>query len=291
MATTALRERMRAILRTRNYSERTEETYILAVARFARHFGRSPDQLGRAEIDAYQIWLRNEKRVSVVLFNQTMCALRFFYREVLGKSDVVERIPYARGVRRLPVVLSVEETIRYLSSIPEPRYRVLLTTIYATGARLSEALWLRGTDIDSARMVVRIRQGKGKKDRYVPLPPALLEMLREHWRREHLHDLLFPSASDPSRPPSGATVQRYLQRFGSRAGLRKRVTPKTFRHCYATHLIEQGVSTRVVQVLLGHADVHTTETYTHVSPATLGNVVTPLERVLAATVPEPPPAP
>jgi integrase/recombinase XerD len=274
---------MRAILRTRNYSARTEQTYLTAVARFARHFGRSPDQLGRTEIDAYQIWLRNEKRVSATLFNQTMCALRFFYREVLGLTDLVERIPYARGERRLPVVLSTEETIRYLRSIPEPRYRVLLTTIYATGARLSEALSLRGSDIDSARMVVRIRQGKGKKDRYVPLPPALLEMLREHWRREHLRDLLFPSASDPSRPPSGATVQRYLQRFASRAGLLKRVTPKTFRHSYATHLIEQGISTRVVQVLLGHASVHTTETYTHVSPALLGNVVAPLERVLAAT--------
>ena len=282
MVTTALRERMRAILRARNYSPRTEETYIAAVVHFARHFRRPPDQLGAEHVIAYQVWLRDQKHASHVLFNQTVCALRFFYGEVLDQPDVVERIRYARHERRLPVVLSVEETIELLRSIEHPRYRVLLTTIYATGLRLSEALALRAADIDSKRMVVRVRQGKGKKDRYVPLPPALLELLREHWRREHLRDLLFPHLSDPSRPADPTGVQRYLQRLVAKAGLAKKVTPRTLRHCYATHLIEQGTSTRVVQVLLGHSNVHTTETYTHVSPSTLGNVTGPLERVLKA---------
>ena len=282
MVTTALRERMRAILRARNYSPRTEETYIAAVVHFARHFRTPPDQLGPEHVIAYQVWLRDQKRASHVLFNQTMCALRFFYGEVLDQPGVVERIRYARHERRLPVVLSVEETIELLRSIEHPRYRVLLTTIYATGLRLSEALALRAADIDSKRMVVRVRQGKGKKDRYVPLPPALLDLLREHWRREHLRDLLFPHLSDPSRPADPTGVQKYLQRIVAKAGLAKKVTPKTLRHCYATHLIEQGTSTRVVQVLLGHANVHTTETYTHVSPSTLGNVTGPLERVLKA---------
>ena len=282
MVTTALRERMRAILRARNYSPRTEETYIAAVVHFARHFKTSPDRLGAEHVVAYQVWLRDQKHASYVLFNQAMAALRFFYGEVLERRDVVERIRYARHERHLPVVLSVSETVDFLSSIDLPRYRVLLMTIYATGLRLGEALALRAADIDSKRMVVRVRQGKGKKDRYVPLPPKLLEMLREHWRREHLCDLLFPRPGDPSRPASPATVQRYMQRFAAKAGLTKKVTPKTLRHCYATHLIEQGTSTRVVQVLLGHANVHTTETYTHVSPSTLGNVVGPLERVLSA---------
>ncbi len=282
MVTTALRERMRAILRARNYSPRTEQTYISAVAHFARHFGKSPDHLGPEHVAEYQVWLRDEKRASNVLFNQAMCALRFFYGKVLERPETVERIPYARSERRLPVVLSVDETIRFLRSIDVPRYRVLLSTIYATGLRLSEALGLRASDIDSQRMVVRVRQGKGKKDRYVPLPPALLEMLREHWRREHLRDLLFPRPSDPLRRASPATVQKYVQRFGQKAKLTKKITPKTLRHCYATHLIEQGTSTRVVQVLLGHSNVHTTETYTHVSPSTLGNVTGPLERVLKA---------
>ena len=282
MVTTALREKMRAILRARNYSPRTEETYISAVAHFARHFRTSPDQLGAEHVAQYQVWLRDQKRASNVLFNQAMCALRFFYGKVLERPETYERIAYARSERRLPVVLSIDETVRFLQSIDIPRYHVLLSTIYATGLRLSEALALRAADIDSKRMVVRVRQGKGKKDRYVPLPPKLLEMLREHWRREHLRDLLFPRPTDPSRPASPTTVQKYLQRFSAKAGLTKKVTPKTLRHCYATHLIEQGTSTRVVQVLLGHSNVHTTETYTHVSPAILGNVVGPLERVLSA---------
>jgi integrase/recombinase XerD len=282
MVTTALRERMRAILRARNYSHRTEQTYIAAVIHFARHFGTPPDRLGGKHVLDYQVWLRDQKHASHVLFNQTMCALRFFYGQVLERPDVVERICYARHERRLPVVLSVSETIDFLTSIGKPRYRVLLMTIYATGLRLSEALALRAGDIDSKRMVVRVRQGKGKKDRYVPLPPLLLERLREHWRREHLRDLLFPRPSDPSLPASPTTVQKYMQRSAAKAGLTKRITPKTLRHCYATHLIEQGTSTRVVQVLLGHSNVHTTETYTHVSPSTLGNVVAPLEQVLKA---------
>lgn len=282
MVTTALRERMRAILRTRNYSPRTEETYIAAVIHFARHFHTPPDQLGAEHVIAYQIWLRDQKHASHVLHNQIVCALRFFYSEVLNRPDVVERIRYARRERRLPVVLSVEETIELLASIDHPRYRVLLTTIYATGLRLSEALALRAADIDSKRMVVRVRQGKGKKDRYVPLPSLLLEMLRAYWRREHLRDLLFPHLSDPSRPADPTGVQRYLQRLMAKAGWAKKVTPRTLRHCYATHLIEQGTSTRVVQVLLGHSNVHTTETYTHVSPSTLGKVTGPFERVLSA---------
>jgi len=236
MVTTALREKMRAILRARNYSPRTEETYVAAVIHFARHFGTPPDQLGAEHVIAYQVWMRDQKCASHVLHNQTVCALRFFYGEVLDRPDVVERIRYARRERRLPVVLSVEETIALLRSIDHPRYRVLLTTIYATGLRLGEALALRAADIDSKRMVVRVRQGKGKKDRYVPLPPLLLEMLREHWRREHLRDLLFPHSSDPSRPADPTGVQRYLQRLMAKAAWSKKVTPRTLRHCYATHL-------------------------------------------------------
>lgn len=280
MVTTPLRERMRSLLRTRNYSQRTEKTYITAVARFARHFRRSPELIGREEIEQYQIWLRDEQRISATALNQTICALKFLYKEVLGRSDQVERIVYARRERRLPVVLSPEETIQFLRAIPKGRYQVLMTTIYSAGLRLSEALYLRGQDIDSARMVIRIREGKGKKDRYVPLSPILLELLRDHWRREHLRDLLFPAEKDPSRPIAPSTVQRYLQRIAPRCGVRKKVTAKTLRHSYATHLIEQGTSTRVVQVLLGHSSVRTTETYTHVSPKTLRKSTSPLDQLL-----------
>lgn len=281
MVTTVLRERMRSILSARNYSERTIDTYIRAVARFARHFGRSPDQLGSQEVTSFQIWLHEQQHVSASLLNQIMCALKFFYGQVLERKELAERIPYARRERRLPVVLSPEETMAFLRSIPTPRYQVLMTTIYAAGLRLSEALHLRGSDIDSSRMVIRIRQGKGKKDRYVPLSPIVLQLLRDHWRREHLRDLLFPAEKDRSRPISPATVQRYLNRLHDRTGLHKNVTSKTLRHCYATHLIEEGTSTRVVQVLLGHSSVHTTETYTHVTPRTLAKAGSPLDQILA----------
>jgi site-specific recombinase XerD len=280
MVTTPLRERMRTILRTRNYSPRTEETYISLVARFARHYRRSPEQLGREQIEEYQIWLRDEQHISASLLNQTICALKFLYKEVLGRDEEIHRIVYARRERRLPVVLSPDETVQFLRTIPKGRYQVLMTTIYSAGLRLSEALHLRGHDIDSARMVIRIRQGKGKKDRYVPLSPILLELLRDHWSREHLRDLLFPAEKDPSRPMDPATVQKYLKRISDVSGLHKKVTAKTLRHSYATHLIEQGTSTRVVQVLLGHSSVHTTETYTHVSPKTLRNSTSPLDQLL-----------
>jgi integrase/recombinase XerD len=281
MVTTALRERMRSILRARNYSPRTEETYVAAVARFARHYGKSPDHLGRREIEEYQLHLRDRQQISASLFNQIMSALKFFYREVLEREEEVERIAFARRERRLPLVLSVEETIEFLRAIPKGRYQVLMTTIYSAGLRLSEALHLRGHDIDSARMVIRVREGKGKKDRYVPLSPILLELLRDHWRTEHLRDLLFPAEKDPSRPMDPATVQKYLNRIEGRTGLRKKVTAKTLRHSYATHLMEQGTATRVVQVLLGHSSVRTTETYTHVSPKTLRKSTSPLDQVLA----------
>lgn len=285
MVTTALREKMRSILRTRNYSSRTEETYISAVARFARHFGKPPDQLGAAQATEYQIWLREHKHVSATIMNQTVCALRFFYGEVLGQKDLVQRIAYARGERRLPVALSPEETAQFLQSIDKPRYRVLMTTIYSAGLRLSEALALRAGDIDSARMLIRVRQGKGKKDRYVPLSPIVLGLLREHWRREHLQDLLFPKLSNPEVPMEPATVQKYLQRVRQRARLTKKVTAHTFRHSYATHLIENGTSPRVVQLLLGHADLHTTETYIHISPQSLAKALSPLDEVIAKLPP------
>ncbi len=280
MVTTSLRERMRAILRTRNDSIRTEKTYIGAVARFAEHFHRSPERLGAAEIAEYQVWLRDQRKVSATAFNQTMSALRFLYREVLGCTEMIERIPYARRERRLPDVLSLAETRRLLESIAEPVYRLLLTVIYSAGLRLNEALTLRGRDIDSARMVIQIRQGKGKKDRCVPLSPVLLELLRDHWRRQHLRDLLFPDPRDSSRPMSPTTVQKFVQRAVRKAGFLKHITPKTLRHSYATHLIERGTSTRVVQVLLGHSSVRTTETYTHVTPNTIGNTASPLDLIV-----------
>lgn len=284
MVTLSLRERMRQAIRIRNYSSRTERVYLDAVARFARHFGRPPDQLGRSEIDQYLLYLRDVKQVSWCWFNQSVSALRFFYGHVLEQPELVVRIPYGRRERHLPVVLSAEELLALLAAIGNLRDRVLLTLVYSAGLRLGEVCRLRVADIDSSRMLIRIRQAKGKKDRYVPLSPFALDLLRAFWRQTRPPDLLFPNQKDPARPLSPSTVQRAVKVAAQRAGITKTISPRTLRHCFATHLMEQGTSTRIIQVLLGHSHVRTTETYTHVTPA---HARSPLDHLLPPR-PEPP---
>lgn len=281
--TTPLRERMIAALRNRNYSAKTEDAYVRAIAKFAQHFRKSPDRLGADEISEYQTWLREERKVSFSAFNQVASALRFFYGTVLGQNDVFQRIPYARRGRRLPVVLSREEVARLIGSIELFRYRVLITTIYACGLRLGEALRLRGCDIDSSRMMIRVQQGKGRKDREVPLPPMLLELLREYWRRERPREYLFHARRSREEPLGAGAFQKYLSRVIKASGMRKHVTAHTLRHSFATHLLEDGVPSRTVQVLLGHSSVSTTEHYLHVSPQLLAQTRSPLERTITST--------
>lgn len=277
MVTTPLRERMRSVLRSRNYSPRTETAYIDGVARFARHFGRSPEKLGAAEVTEYQIWL-HEHNCSASLINQFVCAVKFLFGEVLGREEEIKRIRYARREKQLPVVLSTGEIAQLLAAIPAGKYRVLASVLCATGLRISEAVSLRGADVDSRRMVIRVRQGKGKKDRYVPLSSHLLEMLREHWKREGLSDLLFPARRNRQRAMDPRIAQRSIKQAGRRIG--KNISPHVLRHSYATFQIEHGASPRVVQVILGHSNVRTTETYMHVSPQTMGRTVSPLDEIL-----------
>jgi site-specific recombinase XerD len=254
MAPTSLRERMRQALRIRNMSPRTERIYIDLVAGFALHFHRSPASLGLPEIEQYLFFLRDTRKVSYCWFNQCVCALRFFYLYVMDRPDLVMRIPYGRRERHLPVVLSVDELVALLAAIGSLRDRVLLTVLYSAGIRLGEVCRLRVEDIDSSRMLLRIQQGKG-----------------------HPVGLLFPNKNDPSRSICPDTVQRAVKVAARQAGLTKRISPRTLRHSFATHLMEQGTSMRVIQVLLGHAHSRTTETYTHVSPA---QARSPLDRIL-----------
>lgn len=285
MVTTLLRERMRRAMRIRNLSPRTEQIYLHSVARFAQHFRRSPDRLGLGDIEQYLLYLRDEKRVSWAWFNQAVCALRFFYLYVMDRPDLVTRIPYGRRERHLPVVLSVDELIALLENVPSFRDRVMLTVVYSAGLRLGEICRLRVQDIDSSRMLIAIRQGKGNKDRYVPLSPIALDLLRQWWRATKPASFLFPNTKDPSRPLCHCTVQRAVRVAAKRAGLGKKVSTRTLRHSFATHLIEQGTPTRVIQVLLGHSHVRTTETYTHVSP-TLAR--SPLDRIKPPDEDDPP---
>jgi site-specific recombinase XerD len=276
---TPLRQRMIEELQLRNYSPKTVRAYVAAVAQFAGHFRRSPDQLTVEEIRNWQLHLRDVRQVSWSGFNIAMCALRFFYREVLGRDDLVPRLTFMRRERPLPVVPSADEVCRFLEAVPVFSYRMLLTVSYGCGLRLSESVRLEPRDVDSARMVIHVRRGKGKRDRYVTLSPVLLEMLRGYWKQERPKRWLFPSPLDAARPISLSTIQKCCKRASAAAKLGKRVTVRSLRHAFATHLLEQGTSIRVVQVLLGHASVTTTQTYTHVSNKAIASVVSPLDHL------------
>jgi integrase/recombinase XerD len=258
-----LRRRMIDDLRVRNYSPRTIEAYVGGVVKFARHFGRSPETLGAEEVRTFQLELLR-RQVSWSQFNQAVCALRFLYGVTLRRPDELPLIPYGKRPRTLPSVLSSEEVARLLETCRPGRDRVLFQVAYACGLRISELVRLRVTDIDSARMVVVVRQGKGHKDRLVPLSPRLLDELRSYWRHQRPQPWLFPGAR-PEQPLCTASVQRLCQELVQRAGLSKRVTPHTLRHSYATHLLEAGVDIVTLQKILGHTDVRTTAHYLHIS--------------------------
>ena len=265
---TPLRMRMTEDLRIRNYSPRTIDTYVEAVARFARHFAKSPDTLGPEDVRAYQVFLVQQKRVSWCVFNQSVCALRFLYQVTLHKDWAITHIPFPKQPKKLPVVLSAREVSRFLRSVDNLKYRTALMTMYAAGLRISEALQLKVADIDSQRMVLRIQQGKGRKDRYVPLAPTLLTALRQYWSAYRPPCWLFSGAS-PQRRLHESAVQHACAAAAKKARIRKAVHPHTLRHCFATHLLEGGTDLRTIQLLLGHRSLNTTALYLHVAQKAL----------------------
>ena len=281
---TILRQRMIEDLRIRNYSDRTIPLYVNRVAKFAQYFGRSPHLLGPAEIRQYQVFLTKKKNRSWSEFNQTVCALRFFYRVCLNQEWIIEHIPFPRPEKKLPVILSLQEIDRFFEGIGNLKHRTLLLTIYATGLRISEALHLHLEDIDSARRLVRVCQGKGHKDRYVPLSETLLRQLRTYWKEDRPGPWLFPGA-DSQRPLGVRSVQRVCQRAAAKAALSKGVTPHRLRHCFATHLLEAGTDLKTIQVLLGHRSLSTTSVYLHVAAASTSRTHDLLKAALSAAAP------
>jgi len=278
---TPLRRRMLEDLRIRNFSPHTQKAYIRYVIRFTRHFGRSPDQLGPEHIRAFQVHLANAG-ASFGTLVQVVSALRFFYGVTLGKGWVIKRIPYPKPESRLPVVLSRADVIKFLDCLRNIKHRAILTTCYAAGMRVSEATHLRVADLDSKRMVIRIHQGKGKKDRMVPLSPTLLELLREYWRVARPRDWLFPGKKQ-SQPITRRSVQRVCERARKAAGLDDRVTAHTLRHSFATHLLEAGTNVRTIQLLLGHASLSTTARYTQVATGEVLSTKSPLDLPVASS--------
>jgi site-specific recombinase XerD len=273
---TPLRQRMIEDMTLRNLTPQTIRSYVRCAARFARYFNTSPADLGPEHVRAYLLHLVQERRVSWSHSNQTRCALRFLYRVTLGRDCVVEAIVGSKQPRMLPVVLSLEEVARFFAAITNLKHRAILMTAYAAGLRISEVAQLRVADIDSQRMVIRIRQAKGQKDRYVMLSPRLLAILRQYWNAVRPREYLFPGA-DPDRPISPNTVRHACQLARASAGLGKPITVHTLRHSFATHLLEAGTDLRTIQILLGHRSLSTTARYTHVATAALPSTHSPLD--------------
>ena len=281
---TPLRQRMIEDMTIRRYAAKTRQAYLANVARFAEHFARSPTVLGSDEIREYQLYLINERHVSVSTLNQVVASLRFLYHVTLRKTWAIDFIPYARGEKRLPVVLSPEEISRFFQSIGSIKYRALLMTAYAAGLRVSEVTALQASDIDAARRVIRVRNSKGSKDRYVMLSAQLLPTLREYWKVVRPPaPYLFPG-QPPDRPLGKDSVQRACRKAALASGLKKKITPHTLRHSFATHLLENGGDVRTIQLLLGHRSLSTTAQYLHVSETTIGALSSPLDLLPLASV-------
>ncbi len=278
---THLRKMMLEELERRNFSENTKECYIRAVEEFARYFNRPPDQLGPDHIREFQAHLFTKRRLAPNTVNQRLAALRFFFVKTLKRSWNAAETPYPKKVIHLPIVLSQEEVARLIDSAVLPFHRMILMTLYATGLRRAELAHLKVSDIDSERMIIRVRGGKGRKDREVMLSPNLLEALREHWRRHKPKEWLFPGGRwhNSQTPITPKVAWQACEAAAKRCGLEKKVHPHTLRHCFATHLLEEGADLRTIQMLLGHRDLEETTIYLHVSKRHLQATPSPLDKL------------
>lgn len=266
-----LRQRMMEDLQLRGLAVRTQESYVQAVSQLAAHYHKSPDQITEEELRQYFLFLKNVKHVSRSTQTIALCGIKFFYEHTLRREWHMLDFARSPKEKKLPVVLSMREVGRILSCIHYARYQVCLTTIYACGLRLLEGTSLHVKDIDGARKMVHIHQGKGGKDRYVPLPDAALNMLRRYWATHRNPVWLFPSVylcqspEQINKPMSESSVQNAFGAALLESGVKKDATVHTLRHSYATHLLEAGVSLRVIQEYLGHASPATTAIYTHLT--------------------------
>jgi site-specific recombinase XerD len=281
-------------LQIRNLAANTQESYVQQVSLFARYFNQSPERLGPEQIRAYQVYLTNEKKSSTGSILIAIAALRFLYRVTLKKDWTFEDIiPAPKKPQTLPVVLSPEEVIQFLACVASHKHRAILTTCYAAGLRVSESIALTPPAIDSKRMVLRVEQGKGMKDRYVMLSPKLLEILRDWWRVERPEHWLFPG-DIPGKHITRDAVERECQNAHRICKISKPITPHSMRHAFAVHLLEQGTDVRTIQLLLGHRSLTTTAKYLRIATSKVCSTSSPLDllprpipRVVKPIVPQP----
>lgn len=266
---TPLRQRMIEDLCRYNYAPRTQQRYVAQIARLARHYGTSPDQLTREQVQEYQDLLT---RQGVSWLPQAVAAMQFLYNKTLGRDWEITH-SYRPKPKSRPIVLTLDEVSRLLAAVEPLKARMLLTTMYGCGLRVSEALRLQIRDIDSQRMVIHIRQSKGRKDRYVPLGSTLLSQLRDYWRAQRLSSYLFPG-TQADKPWNVTLVRQALREAKRVAGIDKPCTTHSLRHSYATHCLQAGMEVNTIQQILGHASLETTATYTHVIADTSGAIDT-----------------
>lgn len=288
---TSLRQRMIEDMQVRNLSPHTQTSYVQQVSLFARYFGKSPEILSPDDIRAYQLYLTNEKKLAPGSILIAVASLRFLYKVTLHKDWTFEDIiPAPKKPQKLPVVLSPEEVLHFLGCVQRLKHRTILTICYAAGLRISEAIRLIPTDIDSQRMVIRVDQGKGQRDRYVMLSPRLLEILRDWWRVEKPKQWLFPG-DFPGEHISKGAVQRACQKAHGLCRISKPITPHSLRHAFAVHLLESGTDVRTIQLLLGHRSLATTARYLRIATSKVCSTTSPLDLLPRPVAPEPKPVP
>jgi integrase/recombinase XerD len=272
-----LRQRLIDDMTARRYGEKVQKAYVRHVRTFTAFLGRSPDTATKEDLRGFQLHLA-QQQISAGSINAAIAALRFFFTVTLERPELVRPLRTVNKPRRAPVVLSKEEVARLLEAAPSLKYKAALSVAYGAGLRVSEVANLKVSDIDSGRMMLRVEQGKGQRDRYVMLSPQLLELLRDWWRAARPPVWLFPG-QNPINPITPRQLNRAVTAAKDLAGLSKRISPHTLRHSFATHLLEQGVDIRVIQVLLGHAKLETTALYTRVAVNTVRDIKSPLERL------------
>ena len=290
---TSLRQRMLEDMGIRNLAVNTQLAYVQQISAFARHFDRSPEALGPEQVRAYQVHLIEERKLAAGSLSVVAAALRFLYKITLRRPWNGDDIPMPKRPLKLPIVLGPEEVVRFLACVASTKHRAILTTIYASGLRVSEAVQLRPADIDSSRMVLRVDQGKGGKDRYVMLSPRLLEVLRDYWRVERPKLWLFPG-DGAGRHITKNAVEQACQKAQRAVGIDKPVTPHSLRHAFATHLLEAGTDVRRIQLLLGHRSLATTSRYLKIATSSLCATVSPFDQLpdllpKIEPIPDPPP--
>jgi site-specific recombinase XerD len=274
---TPLRRRMIEDMTVRHLASKTQNDYIRAVSNLARFLGRSPDTASVEDLRRFQLHL-TETHVGPPTINGTVSALRFLFSVTLDRPEATRRLTFVHEPRKLPVVLSPEEVARFLEAAPGVKYKAALSVAYGAGLRVSEVVALKVSDIDSKRMMLRVEQGKGRKDRHAMLSPLLLDLLRDWWRIARPQVWLFPGR-DPLKPMTTRQLNRACHAAAETAEIAKRVSPHTLRHSFATHLLEQNIDIRVIQVLLGHAKLDTTALYTRVAVNVVRQVTSPLDRL------------